>query len=942
MRYSLRSLLAVIPFAVSLLCTQSVVAQKVGTQFEFMAPLPDAAFIPPVTSIILRPGGTIETEPQQLAELIRVTGSSSGQHSGEVVIADDGETIAFTPHHPFAYSEQVIVYVREGIELKGRWATESLNYSFQTSREPRVAPQSILSEMSQGILSSNPREERTSNHFSVSEEKLLRLRHTAATDMFVPDDYPKFDLTLADGQGEGDIFIAPISFSGRGTPYLLILDSKGDPVFYRRLPFSVLDFKKQPTGELSYFNSGSGEYVVLDSTYNTVNTWKMKNGYLTDGHGLQLFPDGHALMMSYDAQPVDMSQIVPNGDPNAIVTGLVIQELDASKNVLFEWRSWDHFKITDAVGAISLTTHEIDYVHANALERDRDGHILLSSRHMDEITKINRQNGEIIWRLGGENNQFTFTNDTIPFTHQHDIRRLPNGNITLFDNGNNHSPLFSRAVEYQLDEANKTARLVWRYPMGDERYSFAMGSVQRLPNGNSMIGWGFPFAGDRKIVATEVNADGKIVFEIMMDTAIVSYRAFRFPWNGRSASPYLWIEDRDRTTSDTVLLKMTMFGRDDIVSYRLWRWDFPVPERLFDSTEGNTFVVRNLERGKSYLFRAVGVTDQGEETESSEWIRFTILPIGPIFTPPGTTFSIPLTKVGGTRSHTLADFFVNTGEEPLIIEELVLGGANQGDFSVGGGLKLPLSIQPGSSADLVIDFTPSEEGTRNGALTIRSNAVNDTSQLVRFVGTAAKASVAGTSVHFGRVQLGKSVDSVLTNIVRNIGSTPVVVSQLSAMPNDFTLSNLPPLPTTILPQDSLTLTVSFSPIDSGNREGTLRVVSDAEPSPLDVRLSGVGDDLGIVWSGELSSLQVIVSPIPSLERIVVSIISPTPGKGDISIVDMRGKVVRRISADLLQGEEKRILWDGTDSRGESVGSGNYIVRVVVGSEHRDESFLLVR
>ncbi|GIT32243.1 MAG: hypothetical protein Ct9H300mP2_3220 [Candidatus Neomarinimicrobiota bacterium] len=50
---------------------------------------------------------------------------------------------------------------------------------------------------------------------------------------------------------------------------------------------------------------------------------------------------------------------------------------------------------------MDLTAQVIDYVHANAIELDNDGNILLSCRHMDEITKINHQTGEIIWRLGG-------------------------------------------------------------------------------------------------------------------------------------------------------------------------------------------------------------------------------------------------------------------------------------------------------------------------------------------------------------------------------------------------------------------------------------------------------------------------------------------------------------------------------------------------------------
>ncbi len=49
--------------------------------------------------------------------------------------------------------------------------------------------------------------------------------------------------------------------------------------------------------------------------------------------------------MSYDPQMVDMSKIVPGGNPNATVTGLIVQEIDENKNVVFQWRSWDHFKL---------------------------------------------------------------------------------------------------------------------------------------------------------------------------------------------------------------------------------------------------------------------------------------------------------------------------------------------------------------------------------------------------------------------------------------------------------------------------------------------------------------------------------------------------------------------------------------------------------------------
>jgi hypothetical protein len=224
-----------------------------------------------------------------------------------------------------------------------------------------------------------------------------------------------------------------------------------------------------------------------------------------------------------------MDTIVTGGDSSAIVYGLIIQEQDENKNVVFQWRSWDHFLITDATFNIDLTNAVIDYVHGNAIEVDHDGNLLISCRHMDEVTKINRQTGDIIWRWGGEhceNNQFTFINDPIGFSHQHDIRKLENGNFTVFDNGNLHSPQFSRSVEYQLDEVNKFAVLVWEYSNEPLTYSVAMGDARRLPNHNTFIGWG---TGTSPAIS-EVTPNGEVALYLTLPDTIFNYRGFKFPW----------------------------------------------------------------------------------------------------------------------------------------------------------------------------------------------------------------------------------------------------------------------------------------------------------------------------------------------------------------------------------------------------------------------------
>jgi hypothetical protein len=137
----------------------------------------------------------------------------------------------------------------------------------------------------------------------------------------------------------------------------------------------------------------------------------------------------------------------------------------------------------------------------------------------------------MIWRLGPHalKNQFSFVDDARGFGHQHDIRRLPNGHITIFDNGNYLTPVYSRAVEYELDEANKVATQAWEYRETPDVYGGFMGNVQRQTDGGTTIGWGGTFSNPK---LTDLHADGSKALEVAFEDPerIVSYRAFRFPW----------------------------------------------------------------------------------------------------------------------------------------------------------------------------------------------------------------------------------------------------------------------------------------------------------------------------------------------------------------------------------------------------------------------------
>lgn len=306
----------------------------------------------------------------------------------------------------------------------------------------------------------------------------------------LPDDLPEFSILTNNAPTPGFVMMG-LTFGGiTNKGYALILNNDGQIVWYRRFQGSVIDFQQQPTGNYTIFTSADGSpmhFYEIDRAGAILREFHASNGWDTGPHELRLFEDRYTLF-GIEFREMDLTAF--GGLTNANVRGIVVEHQRDNAPPLL-WRTFDHFNVTDASPDISLIGANVNPWHGNAIDLDNDGHLLVSFRNCDEITKINAQTGEIIWRWGGRNNQFTFINDPLNgFSHQHGIRRLSNGNVILFDNGNLHTPPVSRAVEYRLDETAKTAELVWEYRHDPPLFASALGFAQRLTNGNTLICFG--------------------------------------------------------------------------------------------------------------------------------------------------------------------------------------------------------------------------------------------------------------------------------------------------------------------------------------------------------------------------------------------------------------------------------------------------------------------
>ena len=349
------------------------------------------------------------------------------------------------------------------------------------------------------------------------------------------------------GISPGYIFITPtvLDTAGPFPTSLAILDSAGNYLFFKPFtqkivppykPVGASDFKLQPSGFMSFsapLASGESGMYLLNSQFEIVDSVKCGNGFATDGHDLVHLPDGRFIISGLEDRIMNLSTMFTQGfmqgSPAATVTGNIVQELDAQKNVLFEWKSLDHYALTDVYRHFFTDPAYLDHSHINSIEVDHDGNYILSFRHIHEVTKIDAVTGDIIWRFGGKNNQFTFIGDTMPFSAQHDARRLPNGHITLFDNGAYNSTPRARAIEYELDEVNKTAKAVWQTSEPASLSSRFIGSTQRLSNGNTLIDWGGVFPLPQNTDFTEVDSVGNTVLEINFGPPrYISYRALKY------------------------------------------------------------------------------------------------------------------------------------------------------------------------------------------------------------------------------------------------------------------------------------------------------------------------------------------------------------------------------------------------------------------------------
>jgi ABC-type amino acid transport substrate-binding protein len=494
-------------------CTPAVLNRSAvlpGTGLA-VSPLPDSYDASTETQISLLGA------PASALAGVRVSGSQTGSHAGRLIAYSQGDGASFVTPKPFAAGETVTVHG----SVKLASATQPFAYRFVIAHQDPV-------DYAAAAAASQQRDYNEMQHFHSRPEL----------------EPPAIVVSARTSQGAtGDLFAAPYNGPGPNGP--MIFEESGNLVWFDRLAagLAATDLQVQQLGGepvLTWWQGrippqgfGQGEEIIDNSSYRQVGRVRAGNGYLADLHEFHITPQGTALLTVFD--PIDCNLSSLGGPSGAAVTDSSFQEIDLKTGLVRrEWSSLDHVGLSDSYSAATSasTIWPFDYFHLNSIDPLANGTTLISARNTSALYELNTVTGQVIANIGGRHSTVKLTAGAAT-AYQHDATVLPNGTISVFDNGGVPKVhAHSRGLVLAVNVKARTDTVVAEYDHSSPSLAAgSQGDIQGLQNGDVFIGWG------AEPYFSEYSAAGQLLYDAHMHGSYQSYRGFRFAWTGAPSEP---------------------------------------------------------------------------------------------------------------------------------------------------------------------------------------------------------------------------------------------------------------------------------------------------------------------------------------------------------------------------------------------------------------------
>lgn len=206
---------------------------------------------------------------------------------------------------------------------------------------------------------------------------------------------------------------------------------------------------------------------------------------------------------------------------------------------------------------------------------------------------------------------------------------------------------------------------------------------------------------------------------------------------------------------------------------------------------------------------------------------------------------------GNVQAGTTAEEVVtisNTGQAELGVNNISLGGTDAAAFTQTNSCT---TVAAGESCEVSVTYAPDGEGDQNAVLSVESGDTENPVVDVPLTGTSVLAPipeivVTPEDVSFGTVMLGETASAEVT--ISNEGNETLMINAVEIAGSDSSDFMQTNDCTTVAPEESCAVQVSFTPSATGGRSASLNIASDDPETPdVSVAMSGQGDD----GSGEL-------------------------------------------------------------------------------------------
>ena len=320
------------------------------------------------------------------------------------------------------------------------------------------------------------------------EENTLKIKTDELPDDFVlPTKVTKDESKLTN-----DLYF----FSPSSKGYMCAYDVNGDVRWYldesaiwevNRLKNGHLLLSTERLVNTPYYSTGLYEMDMIGKVY---KEYSLPGGYHHDYFEME---DGNILVASDDFDNED-----------GTVEDYVVELDRETGNIV---KTFDLKDVLNMEDGKSENWTNYDWFHNNSVWYDKKTNsITLSGRHQDIVINIDYDSGKLNWILGDSTNFseeyqkyfFKLTDGEWQWA-QHAAMILPDGNVFLFDNGNNKSKnkdeyvsaseSYSRGVIYEIDTENMTAKEVWQYgkERGSDFYSPYISDVDYLDENHYIV-----------------------------------------------------------------------------------------------------------------------------------------------------------------------------------------------------------------------------------------------------------------------------------------------------------------------------------------------------------------------------------------------------------------------------------------------------------------------